>query len=153
MHVNGTHDLCGHSRKSIFSQFENPLASFRRNSPLTLALKNQFARGFRLFQEIRCGPCANSLQAYAEQCVQDVHGNLTVLPDGPLEGRVASSVSGIACIFNNQMWFVSQLLSRHGVNNLCRMRTESDLKFVLLLTKVRCHASEIMLIMWKATFY
>jgi hypothetical protein len=82
-------------------------------------------QGFLVFQEIRCGPCANSLQAYAEQCVQDVHGNLTVIPDGPLEGRVASSVSGIACIFNNQMWFVSQLLSRHGVNNLCRIRTET----------------------------
>jgi hypothetical protein len=38
VHVNGTHDLCCHSRKSIFSQFENPLSSFRRNSPLTLAL-------------------------------------------------------------------------------------------------------------------
>jgi hypothetical protein len=82
-----------------------------------------------VFQEIRCGPCANALQAYAEQRVQDVHRNLTIISDGPLnpalEGRVASSVSGLACIFNNQMWFVSQLLSRHGVKSLCRMRTET----------------------------
>jgi len=52
-----------------------------------------------------------------------------IIPDGPLnpalEGRVASSVSGISCIFNIQMWFVSQLLSRHGVNNLCRIRRET----------------------------
>jgi hypothetical protein len=36
-------------QKVIFSQFENPLSSFRRNAPLTLALKNQFDRGFKDF--------------------------------------------------------------------------------------------------------
>jgi hypothetical protein len=42
-----------------------------------------------VFQEIRCDlPCANSLQAYGEECVQDVHGNLTVIPDGSSEGRL-----------------------------------------------------------------
>jgi len=61
--------------------------------------------------------------------VQDVYGNLMIIADGPLnlslEDWVASSVSGIACIFDNQMWFVCQLLSRHGMNKLCRMRTET----------------------------
>jgi hypothetical protein len=41
-----------------------------------------------------------------------------IIADGPLnlslEDWVASSVSGIACIFNNQMWFVCQLLSSMG---------------------------------------
>jgi hypothetical protein len=52
-----------------------------------------------------------------------------IIADGPLnlslEDWVPSSVSGIASIFNNQMWFVCQLLSRHGMNKLCRMRTET----------------------------
>jgi hypothetical protein len=49
VHVKGTNDFCCHSRNSICSQFENPMSSFRRNAPLTLALKNQFARGFKDF--------------------------------------------------------------------------------------------------------
>jgi len=52
-----------------------------------------------------------------------------IIAGGPLnlslQDWVASSVSGIACIFNGQMWFVCQLLSRHGMKNLCRMRTET----------------------------
>ncbi len=53
VHVNGTNDLCCHSRESIRSQLGDSLSSFRssfrRDAPLTLALKNQFARGFKDF--------------------------------------------------------------------------------------------------------
>ncbi len=49
VHVNGTNDLCCHSRESICSQLGDSLSSFRRDAPLTLALKNQFARGFKDF--------------------------------------------------------------------------------------------------------
>ncbi len=47
VHVNGTNDLCCHSRESICSQLGDSLSSFRRDAPLTQALKNQFARGFK----------------------------------------------------------------------------------------------------------
>jgi hypothetical protein len=115
------------------SQLGDSLSCFRRHAPLTLALKNRFARGFKDFLCFRkldvTVRVPIALQAQPEQYVQDVYGHLMIIADRPLnlslEYWVASSVSGIACFFNNQMWFVCQLPSRHGMNNLCRMCTET----------------------------
>ncbi len=88
MHVNGTNDLCCHSRDSICSQLGDTLSSFRRHAPLTLALTNQYAGGFKDFLCFRkldvTVRVPIALEAYPEQYVQDAYGNLMIIANGPL---------------------------------------------------------------------
>jgi hypothetical protein len=81
-----------------------------------------------------------------------------IIADGPLnlslEDWVASSVSGIACIFNNQIWWHVPVAVKawdeqfgqhaHGnlISNLC-----------CYLQKSCCHAAKFFFTIWKATFY
>ncbi len=88
VHVNGTNDLCCHSRDSICSQLGDSLSSFRRHAPSTLSLKNQYAGGFKDFLCFRkldvTVRVPIALEAYPEQYVQDAYGNLMIIANGPL---------------------------------------------------------------------